>query len=395
MNEIVEIPRPDEVIRIREGLTNWPVTLILGPRQCGKTWLVRGLVGSSSDNYFDTQHYLDRVRLEADHYSILERLEGRIVIDEVQEVPDLFHYLRVLADRTNDKANFILTGSASPDLYKKSSETLAGRVRILPLSGFSLKEAQPGNWEKLWLRGGFPKSFLPDNEYLSMEWRSHYISQFLWKDIPSIVASRLSDTQLRQLIQLIAHHHGNVWNHQSVGRQMGVSYKTVQRYIEVFRDTYIVRVLPPFTTNPARSLRKNPKIYIRDSGLLHTLLKIETPVELYSSPQRGHSWEGFCIEQIVTLLRLKEDDCFSWSLQSGAEVDLVVRTTQGLLAFELKSEMGPKITKSMNAAIEHLNLSRLYIIYPGEKDYQLSDRINVVGITNLVKLCSRLFNRVD
>ncbi len=390
MRQLAEILRPDEAKRIQEGLTDWPVTLLLGPRQSGKTWLVRGLVGGATDNYFDVHHYLDRVRLEADHFAILEKLEGQVVIDEAQEIPELFRYLRVLADRLDRKTRFVLTGSASPELYRKSSETLAGRVRILPLSGFSLKEVEPSNWEKLWLRGGFPRAFLPDSDHVSLEWRFHYIAQFLWKDIPAIVASRLSDIQLRQLIQLVAHHHGNVWNYQSVSKHMGVSYKTVQRYVEVFRDTYILRVLPPYSANITKSLRKNPKIYIRDSGLLHALLKIETRSELFASPQRGHSWEGFCIEQIIILLRAREDDCFSWSLKSGAEVDLVVRRSQGLLAFELKSEPAPKTTRSMRAAIEHLDLSRLYIIYPGAKDFQLDDKISVIGIQNLPGLCSRI-----
>ena len=388
MEKLIEIPRPDEAKRINSGLINWPVTFLLGPRQCGKTWMVRGLVGSETENYFDMHDYLDRVRLEAGHFRILDNLEGLVVIDEAQEIPELFLYLRVLADRLDRKSNFILTGSASPELYKESSETLAGRVRILPLSGFSLNEVGPDKWEKLWLRGGFPKAFLPEYNYYAMEWRSQYIAQFLWKDVPSIVSTRLSNTQLNQLIQLVAHYHGNVWNNQSVGRQIGVSYRTVQRYIEVYRETYIVRVLPPYSTNAAKSLRKNPKIYLRDSGLLHTLLKIETQIQLFASPQRGHSWEGFCIEQTIALLRAKEEDCFYWSLKSGAELDLLVKTSHGLLAFEFKSESAPNSTKSMRAAIEHLNLSKLYVVYPGTKDYELDDQIKVIGIQNLTRLCS-------
>ncbi|MFA5266165.1 MAG: ATP-binding protein, partial [Opitutaceae bacterium] len=322
------IPRPTEVERIREGLAHWPITILLGPRQCGKTWLVQSFA-TSPNHYFDLHNFVDQVRLEDGNYRILDGLDGVVVIDEAQERPNLFPKLRVLADRKDRQTRFILTGSASPSLYRGASESLAGRARLLALSGFSLAEVGLENWERLWLRGGYPISYLRELEETSLEWRNHYIALFLGRDLPALADTKLTSEQLRRFFLLLAHHHGQYWNHSEIAGVLGVNYKTVQRHIELFKGAYILRELPPFFNNVGKRLRKAPKLYMRDSGLLHALLQIRNPAQLYATQRSGASWEGFCIEQVIALTRVREEECFTWSVQSGAEVDLVLNVFGG------------------------------------------------------------------
>ncbi|MDR0996851.1 MAG: ATP-binding protein [Zoogloeaceae bacterium] len=384
MNPIQTIPREGETRRILEGLPDWPVTAVLGSRQCGKTWLTRPLA-SVPENYFDLHNFVDRARLEESNFRVLDGLEGVIVIDEAQEMPDLFMKLRVLADRTDSDVRFVVTGSASPALYRHAAESLAGRVRLLPLSGFSLLETGQAQWERLWVRGGYPLAFLRQTENASLEWRQQYISQFLGKDLPALAETKLSLEQLRRFFMLLAHHHGTHWNHSEVAATLGVSYKTVQRHVDIFKGAFIVRELPPWFANLGKRLRKAPKLYLRDSGLLHALLSIKNRSDLFYSPKMGASWEGFCLEQLVSVLHLREEELFCWSVSSGAEVDLVI-ARDAPIGIEMKAADAPRCTASMRSAKATLGLKKLFVLYPGDKDYPLDDDIEAVGIANLEKL---------
>lgn len=387
MEHVNRIPRDSEVARIREGLVHWPVTLLFGPRQVGKTTLVAGFA-SAPENYFDLHQPVDRARLEESDFRVLDGLRGVVVIDEAQAMPALFQKLRVLADRPECPAKFILTGSVSPQISEASAESLTGRTRRLSLGGFQLEEVGPGNWERLWLRGGFPASYTKEIDSVSMEVRQHYLADTLTRDLPALTDLRLSREQLFRFIRLLAHHHGQYWNHSEVAGVLGVNPRTVQRYIELFKGMYLLRELSPYFENLGKRIRKAPKLYLRDSGLLHALLNVRNRAELYASPRFGASWEGFGIEQIQTLLRLPDDQCFTWSVQSGAEVDLVLTLPGGLVGVEFKAGDAPRRTRSMTAAIETLKLRKLFIVYPGEKDYAMDAVTEVIGVRNLGRLVS-------
>ena len=381
----MQVPRPKYLKSIEEGLANAPVTALLGPRQAGKTWLARPFA-SRPENFFDLHSLLDRARLEDSNYRVLDGLEGTVVIDEAQEKPDLFRKLRVLADRTETATRFLVTGSASPGIVKGVSESLAGRVRLLALGGFNAEEVGWENWQKLWLRGGFPRSYLHEIEDVSLNWRLDYIEQFLRRDLPLLAETHLTDEQRRRLLQLIAHKHGQYWNHSEAGQIIGVSYKTIQRHIEILKAAYILRELPPFFTNIQKRLRKAPKVYLRDSGLLHALLLIQEHAKLSAHPSLGPSWEGFGIEQIIRLTNSREEECFTWSVQSGPEVDLVLTKRSGLFGFEFKAGDAPQRTKSMVDAVDSLRLAKLFVIYPGKMKYSLDEKIEAVGIMNLTQV---------
>ena len=387
----MQIPRSVVVKRIENGLANSPVTALLGPRQAGKTWLARPFA-SRPENFFDLHSLVDRARLEDSNYRVLDGLEGTVVIDEAQEKPDLFRKLRVLSDRSGIAARFLVTGSASPGIVKGVSESLAGRIRLLALSGLNAEEVGWENWQKLWLRGGFPRSYLHEIEEESLNWRLDYIEQFLRRDLPLLAETQLSDEQLRVMLQLIAHNHGRYWNHSEAAQnpRISVSYKTIQRHIEILKGAYILRELPPYVANIQKRMRKAPKIYLRDSGLLHALLLIQDYPKLSAHPALGASWEGFGIEQIVSLTNSREDECFTWSVQSGPEVDLVLTKRNGLFGFEFKAGDAPQRTSSMIAAVNELKLTKLFVIYPGEMNYGLDDRIEAVGFKNLARILPTL-----
>ena len=381
----MQIPRPDMVRRIENGLANSPITALLGPRQAGKTWLARPFA-SRPENFFDLHSLLDRARLEESNFRILDGLQGVVVIDEAQEKPELFRKLRVLADRPESLTRFLITGSASPGLAKGVSESLAGRVRLLALSGFDIAEAGWANLDKLWLKGGFPRSYLHEIDEESLTWRLDYLEQFLRRDLPLLAETQLSDEQRRRFLQLIAHKHGQFWNHSEAGQIIGVSYKTIQRHVELLKGAYLLRELAPFYVNLQKRLRKAPKIYLRDSGLLHALLLIKDHARLSALPSLGFSWEGFCIEQIVTLSRSRDEECFTWSVQNGPEVDLVLNKPHGLFGFECKVGDAPRRTSSMVSAVKDLNLVKLFVVYPGDLDYPLDDKIEVIAFKNLSRV---------
>ena len=377
------------VDRIRKGLANSPITALLGPRQCGKTWLTRTFA-SSAENHFDLHTLLARAQLEDSNFRILDGLTGVVVIDEVQEKPELFLKLRVLADRPESTTRFLITGSASPNIIKGVSESLAGRVRLLPLSGFNAEEVGWEQWQKLWVQGGYPRSYLHELEEESLGWRLDYIEQFLRRDLPLLAETHLSDEQRRRLTQIIAHKHGQYWNHSEAAEIISVGYKTIQRHMEILKGAYILRELPPFFSNIQKRLRKAPKIYVRDSGLLHALLLLQDQGKLYAHPSLGASWEGFCIEQIISLTHSRDEECFTWSVQSGPEVDLVLMKQSGLFGFECKASDAPKRTSSMITAVKDLNLKKLFVIYPGEMNYSLDDHIEAVAFQNLSRILPQI-----
>lgn len=389
MEHLTQISRPRQVTRIQEAIAASPIAALLGPRQCGKTWLVRGFA-NHRDNYFDLHEYVDRVRLEDSNFKVLDGLDGVVVIDEAQEKPELFQKLRVLADRPERQTRFVITGSASPDIVRGVSESLAGRIRLLPMGGFACDEVGWENWETLWLRGGYPRAYLHELPQNSLTWRLDYITQFLAKDLRLLADTKMSGEQLRRLLQMMANYHGQYWNHSKAAEVIGVNYKTVQRHLEIFKGAFVTRELPPFFENAGKRLRMAPKIYLRDTGLLHAMLMLRDLSQLQSHPVMGASWEGFCIEQIICLSEAREEECFTWSVQNGAEVDLVMVRPAGRFGFEFKVGDAPQRTKSMMTALQDLKLKKLFVIYPGNRDYALDETLEVVGITNLMKAIAQL-----
>jgi len=389
MQYLTQVPRFEMVRRIRASLDEVPVTALLGPRQCGKTWLARQFV-PRPENYFDLHDFVDRARLEESYFKVLDGLTGTVVIDEAQARPDLFQKLRVLADRPMTPARFLITGSASPGIVKGVSESLAGRVRLVPLGGFTADEVGWPNWQNLWLRGGFPPAYLSEIEENSLAWRQDFLSTFIHRDLRLLADTQMSEDALRRFLQLLAHSHGQNWNHSEAARALGVSYKTIQRHMEILVGAFMVRQLPPFFVNVAKRLRKAPKVYLRDPGLLHTLLMLRDHAQLPAHPRYGASWEGFCIEQIVRMTNTRDEECFTWSVQGGEEIDLVLQKPGGLFGFEFKAADAPRRTPSLTASMTSLDLTRVFIIYPGEMDYNLDDKLEVVAFRNLGKILSIL-----
>lgn len=357
----------------------------------GKTHLCRGLA-TSPDHYFDLERSDDLVRLSDNALSILGSLTGRVVIDEAQELPALFKTLRVLADRPDSPARFIVTGSVSPSLLESVSESLAGRASIIEIGGFDLEETGPGSWEQLWLRGGHPPSFLGADDEIAYHWRENYLSFLIGKDLRIWSQSDLHPAQVRKLLNLIADSTGQAWNHSAAAKLLGVSYKTVQSYIETLKGAYIVRELPPFGANVRKRIRQSPTLLLRDSGILHSLLRISDGKNLMSHHRKGFSWEAFCSDQVIRLGKVREENCFRYSVQGGAEIDLVIDLPGRRLGFEFKSGDAAPLTPSMKTGRDDLELERLYVISPGDRRRLMDDRIESVGIERLPELCEELFH---
>lgn len=362
-----------------------PIVAILGPRQCGKTTLAiqysKLLDNSINITHFDLEDDIDLERLNNPRLA-LGSVSGLIIIDEIQKRPDLFPAIRVLIDQNKGSQRYLILGSASRELIKQSSETLAGRVSYLELTPFQLNEVYDGN--KLWLRGGFPLSYLADSIDISNNWRNSYIRTFLEQDIPAL-GFDIPAHQLRRFWVMLAHYHGNIFNASEIGRSLGVSHNTIRKYLDIMAGTFMVRVLQPWHENIKKRQIKSPKIYFRDSGIYHTLLKITSEQVLQSVPQLGASWEGFALEEVIRSHgnEIDEHDCFFWGTQAGAELDLLIVIGNKKIGYEFKYQDAPKITKSMRIAIKELNLEKLYIVYPGEKSYQIEENI---FLTNLQKL---------
>lgn len=367
--------------RITESLEIFPVCAILGPRQCGKTTLANFYVQQLNEDiktyFFDLEDPAHIDQLQNPKIA-LDSLSGLIIIDEIQRQPELFPYLRVLADYSDKQ--FLILGSASGSLLRQSSESLAGRIDYIELTPFNLMEVD--NIEKLWLRGGFPKSYLAKNYEQSLKWRKNYITSFIERDLPALGVS-LNSMNMRRLWMMLAHCHGQLLNYSDLGRSLGITDMTVRRYMEILEQTFMIRLLQPWHENIAKRQIKAPKIYIRDSGLLHSLLGMSEQ-DWYVHPKRGISFEGFAIEEIIRKF-VHEAECFFWRTQLGAELDLLIIKNGKLYAFEIKYSDAPNITKSMHSALVDLKLEHLYIVTPGNSSYKKTERVSVLGIQALTE----------
>jgi predicted AAA+ superfamily ATPase len=310
----------------------------------------------------------------------LESLKGLVVVDEVQRRPELFAALRPLADRANLPARFVLLGSASPGLMRGVSESLAGRAQFITVEGFDLEEVDPDAWRSLWLRGGFPRSFLAADDAASLRWRTAFMTTFLERDLPQL-GIRIPAETLRRFWMMVAHYHGQIWNASELARSLGSNEKTARQYLDLLAGAYVVRILPPWFENLGKRLVKSPKVYVRDCGLLHALLDISASSQLPGHVKMGASWEGFAIEQV--LARWGKDRAWFWSTYQGAELDLLLEHRGTRYGFEFKYADAPVVTRSMQVALEDLRLEHLWVVYPGLKTYRLSADITVVPITRL------------
>lgn len=383
------VPRPFFRSELERALRAAPVVAILGPRQCGKTTLARDHVaGTAHAAYFDLENPRDEARLEQPQLALSE-LRGLVVIDEIQRRPDLFPLLRVLVDREDSPAQFLILGSASPGLVKGASESLAGRVRFLDLGGFDATEVGMHRWQQLWVRGGFPRSFLSSDDGESADWRNDFVRTFLTRDVPQLGIT-IPAQQLRRFWTMVAHYHGQTWNASEIAGSLGVTYKTANSYLDLLTGAFMVRQLQAWTENVGKRVRKAPKVYFCDSGLLHTLLGIETLAQLQSHPKLGASWEGFALGHIMRLLRIRDAEAYYWATHAGAEVDLFVLKGGCRYGFELKYSDAPRTTRSMHIALQDLSLDKLFVVYPGGTDYPLTERIEVVGLPSLERLRDRL-----
>ncbi|RLD01047.1 MAG: hypothetical protein DRI65_15930, partial [Chloroflexota bacterium] len=375
------IKRPFYLNCLRETFTRAPIAALLGPRQCGKTTLARMLMEFHKATYFDLESVPDQRRLENPEL-VLGDLEGLVVLDEIQLNPKLFSVLRVLVDRPENKADFLILGNASPDIIKNVSETLAGRVEFLVLSGFDLTEIGMDKWEDLWLRGGFPRSFLAASVSDSQAWREGFIQTFLERDIPQL-GINIPAAAMRRFWTMLAHYHGQTWNASEISRSMGLSDKTVRSYLDILTGTYMIRQLQPWHTNLGKRQVKSPKVYFRDSGLLHSLLDIIDSHNLLGHPKAGASWEGFVIEQVLQIVL--PNQAYFWATHNGAEIDLLFTKDSKNYGIEVKFNEAPKITKSMHTSLSELRLEHLWVIYPGKKAYPAHEKITVLPISQITE----------
>ena len=362
-----------------------PAVAIEGPRQCGKTTLARMVAGAGA-TYFDLESNVDRRKLETPEQT-LAPLKGLVVIDEAQRMPEIFPPLRVLLDRADATTQFLLTGSASPSLIRGLSESLAGRIGIVDLSGFDLRETGGAHMRTLWMRGGFPRSFLAPDDGASGDWRSAFVRTFLERDLPQLGITTPAAT-LRRFWTMIAHYHGQLWNAAEFARSLGADEKTARRYLDILAGSFVVRVLPPWFENIKKRQVKAPKVYVRDSGLLHSLLGLATADDLDGHPKLGASWEGFVIEQLIAALQTR--DAYYWATQNGAELDLLVLARGKRHGFEIKYADAPGTTKSMHIALHDLGLEHLWVVYPGRERYQIHERITDVPASEIPALAKDL-----
>ena len=367
--------------RIRDALKRSRVVALVGPRQCGKTTLAREILPAGSPRYFDLEDPTSLARL-AEPMTALANLRGTIVIDEVQRRPALFPVLRVLADRKPLPARFLVLGSASPELLRQTSESLAGRVEIIELSGFGLAEVGLSALDRHWQRGGFPRSFLARSAADSSVWRQQFIHTLLERDLPQLGVT-IPAPALFRFWAMLAHYHGQIWNASEPARSLGVSDATVRRYLDLFTGLYMVRQLQPWHENLKKRQVKSPKVYVRDSGLLHQLLGIRSERDLLNHPKCGASWEGYAIEAVIGAAQ--PDEAYFWATHQGAELDLLLFGNGRRLGVEVKRADAPALTRSMQIALEDLKLEQIAVVYPGTRHYTLSDRITVVPLAAIVK----------
>lgn len=368
------LDRSGEISLIQRKIRFNPVTAILGPRQCGKTTLAKAVL---PDHSFDLENPRDVVRLEQSQ-TVLESLNGLVMIDEIQRKPELFPLLRYLVDQTPDR-RFLILGSASQELNQQSSESLAGRISFLPLAGFRLADVGIIELWKHWMRGGYPRAFLANDDMECQDWLENYIATFLERDIPSF-GIRVPATTIRRFWTMLAHVHGNILNYSELGRSLQVTDNAVRGYVDILEHTFMIRVLRPWFTNTSKRLVKNPKVYIRDSGILHQLLSIGAMAQLQSHPKLGASWEGYALEECAKSIGLRSEQLYFWATHSGAEVDLFWTANGKNWAIEFKFEDAPRMTRSMHSALVDLELERLWVVYPGKDVYPLHEKVQTLPI---------------
>lgn len=369
---------------IQTALQRSRVVALIGPRQSGKTTLARQFVSPDSSNYFDLEDLTSLVRLQ-EPMTALRDLRGIVVIDEIQRRPDLFPILRVLSDRNPLPAKFLILGSASPDVIRSSSESLAGRVETIPVNGFSLSEVGAASQPAHWLRGGFPLSFLANSEVDSLAWRKNFIQMLLERDLPQL-GIRVPATTLLRFWTMLAHYHGQIWNNAEPARSLGVSEPTVRSYLDILEGVFMMRVLQPWHANLKKRQVKAPKIYFRDTGLLHYLLGIRSELDLHIHPKSGASWEGYAIEEI--LKATAPDEAYFWATHSGAELDLLLLKDGHRIGVECKRVDAPRLTSSMRTALQDLELERLFVVYPGPLAYPIAEKISALPINLLADSAS-------
>jgi uncharacterized protein len=365
---------------VRAALARSPAVALVGPRQVGKTTLARTLLGGASPNWFDLEDPQVEAQLAAPLVA-LKDLRGLVVIDEVQHAPDLFKVLRVLIDRADNPARFLLLGSASPSLLRQSSESLAGRIEVIEAGGFTLDETGADQAAALWWRGGFPRSYTARDDEASRIWRREFIRTTVERDLPQL-GMNVAAPALYRFWAMLAHYHGQVWNAAAPARSLGVNESTVRRYLDWLTQAYLVRQLQPWFANLGKRQVKAPKIYLRDTGLLHELLGINDPAALARHPKSGASWEGFALDQILRIAR--PDEAYFWATHAGAELDLLMMKDGRRVGVEFKRADAPEPTASMRIAMQDLALDALYVVYPGERRYGLAQRIEAVPLAALV-----------
>ena len=374
------IPRPALSRGIATALTRSRVVVLIGPRQCGKTTMARTFVPSDSLNYFDLEDPVSLARLD-EPMTALRSLRGPVVIDEIQRRPNLFPILRVLVDRDPLPTRFLLLGSASLGLMQQSSESLAGRLEIVTMSGFCLTEVGLDTMTEHWLRGGFPLSFLAPSEADSFAWRKNFVQTFLERDLPQL-GLRVPATTMLRFWTMLAHHHGQIWNGAELARSLGVSQPTVRHYLDGLEGVFMVRELRPWHANLKKRQVKSPKAYFRDTGLLHQLLGVRSERDLLTHPKLDASWEGYVIDE--TLKAVSCDQAYFWATHGGAELDLLLLKNGRRVGVECKRVDAPRLTRSMHIALDDLQLERLVVVYPGTRPYPLSERVAAVPLEILV-----------
>ena len=380
------LPRSAYLSQLAAATARSPVTALLGPRQCGKTTLAREFAATRKSTMFDLESEPD-VRRLANPELVLGGLDGLVVLDEMQRMPRLFAALRVLVDRPNVNARFLILGSASPELVGRASESLAGRVEFIELTGFDLGETGGDAWRKLWFRGGLPRSYLAASNEDSAAWRDGFIRTFLERDIPQLGIT-VPAPAMRRFWTMLAHWHGQTWNASELGRAMSFSDKTVRRHLDLLTGTYMVRQLQPWFENTAKRQVKAPKVYLRDLGLLHALLGLADEAALLAHPRVGASWEGFVIEQVMRAMRPNEG--WFWGVHSGGELDLLIFHNGRRIGFEAKFSEAPKIAKATGNVASALALDHLFVVCPTPMAYPVDERITVLPVTEAANLRGRI-----
>ena len=373
------ITRLHSKTQIETALSRSRITLLVGPRQCGKTTLARQFVPSDSPNYFDLEDPISLTRLE-EPMTALATLTGLVVIDEVQRRPELFPVLRVLADRQSLPARFLILGSAAPELLRQSSESLAGRMEIVTMSGFSLAETGIEQHARHWLRGGFPCSYLAASDTDSFAWLKNFTLTLVERDIPQLGIG-VPAAMLIRFWTMLAHCHGQIWNAASPARSLGVSEPTVRRYLDLLEGVFMVRQLQPWHANLKKRQVKSPKVYFRDTGVLHHLLGIRSEQELLNHPACGASWEGYVIEEAIRTV--SPDEAYFWATHNGAELDLLLVKDGRRIGIECKRSDAPRLTPSIRSSLADLELDRLVVLYPGTRRYSLAEGVDVLPLVEL------------